>query len=332
MDKEQPTIPSLPKAWSELTWQQLTDVWQVKLRYAGYPDAARAAALLLLCNLTSVPLLNHQERNTTTGERLYHLYNPANPGLYYSVTARALAYYAKRAIPWFDFPYADRGEKEQRDDKGKVVTERREARRGYVSPMRDAMILPQDKLNIGGSTFELPQACCANLTFEQYRALQSIASLLFQEGNTEEEVTDLQSRFLANCLVPEQENPNKDRFMPKQIFRYDSLRAEGLVPFFRLHINACPTLFPICFQVYQTAMAYYEEVYPLLFSGEGKHDPLRDALTSEAGTINTIMKYQGYSDPQSVYEANLPVILDVLNTMSKEAKEIEKMNAKIKRR
>ena len=330
MDKDT-TILSVPKAWSELTWQQLTDVWQAKLRYAVRPDVARAAALLSLCSLVPVHA-QESERNSTTGERLYYLCKQSDPGACYSVSARTLAYYAKKAIPWFDFPYGDRGEKEMRDDKGKVVRERRDAVRGYVSPMRDAMMLPQEKLEVGGFVFELPQACCANLTFEQYRALQGITSQLFQEGNTEEQAADLQTRFLANCLVPEQENPNKDRFMPKQIFRYDSLRAEGLVPFFRLHINACPTLFPICFQVYQTAMAYYEEVYPLLFSGEGKHDPLRDALTSEAGTINTIMKYQGYSDPQSVYDANLPVILDVLNTMSKEAKEIEKMNAKIKRR
>ena len=53
---------------------------------------------------------------------------------------------------------------------------------------------------------------------------------------------------------------------------------------------------------------------------------------ARSGTLNAVMKYQGYSDPQQVYDANLPIILDTLNTMAKEAKEIEKMNSKIKKK
>lgn len=91
-------------------------------------------------------------------------------------------------------------------------------------------------------------------------------------------------------------------------------------------------LFSICFQAYQTAVLHYEKVYPLLFSGDGKSDALRTALTGEVDTLNAIMKYQGYSDQQQVYDANLPIILGVLSNMTKEAKEIEKMNSKIKRK
>ena len=65
----------------------------------------------------------------------------------------------------------------------------------------------------------------------------------------------------------------------------------------------------------------------------GSHaDPLHTALTGEVGTINAVMKYQGYASPQEIYDTNLPIILGVLNNMTKEAKEIEKMNAKIKRK
>ena len=59
-------------------------------------------------------------------------------------------------------------------------------------------------------------------------------------------------------------------------------------------------------------------------------DPLHTALTGEVGTINAVMKYQGYSSPQEIYDTNLPIILGVLSNMTKEAKEIEKMNSKIK--
>ena len=55
-------------------------------------------------------------------------------------------------------------------------------------------------------------------------------------------------------------------------------------------------------------------------------------MQGEVGTINTIMKYAGYAEQQQVYDSNLPFVLDILNTMTKEAKEIEKMNAKIKKK
>jgi hypothetical protein len=42
------------------------------------------------------------------------------------------------------------------------------------------------------------------------------------------------------------------------------------------------------------------------------------------------MKYAGYAEQQQVYDSNLPFVLDILNTMTKEAKDIEEMNAKYK--
>ena len=44
------------------------------------------------------------------------------------------------------------------------------------------------------------------------------------------------------------------------------------------------------------------------------------------------MKYAGYAGQQEVYDSNIPFVLDILNTMTKEAKEIEKMNSRIKKR
>lgn len=115
------------------------------------------------------------------------------------------------------------------------------------------------------------------------------------------------------------------------------INASPLGPKGRLQSEAgqeLSILFHICFQVYQTAMQnYYPSVYPLLFGGSSsKSDPLHTALSGEVDTINAVMKYQGYNDPQQVYDANLPIVFGTLNTMTKEAKEIEKMNQKIKRK
>lgn len=342
------TFVSLPKSWSDLTWQQLCKVWQTKMRYGGNPDVARAAALLELlgcevCRHHDMPSLCYDDK---TGERQYTL--RSEDGKLFFATPRELSQLAKKALPWFDWPYGDTGEKEVRDEKGKVVKEEREGVRGYVSPMHDALILPEETVDVEQWCFALPQLACSNITWQQYRALQAIASQLLADGITEEQALDLQAQFLAHCLVPAQEGEQSgDKFQPKHKFIYNAERAEQSVGFWKERLTACrnnditslrqnekaivPILFHICFQAYHTAILYYEKVYPLLFTGSDKSDTMRDALTGEVGTINSVMKYQGYSDPQQVYDANLPIILDALNTMTKEAKEIERMNSKIKK-
>ena len=344
------TLAPLPKSWSELTWQQLVECWQVKIRYGGNPDVARAAALLALLGLKAYKTTGANETyNPVTGEKRYYLSTISHqPSSIFSTTPRELSYLSKTALQWFDFPYGDQGEKEQTDDQGKVVKEARDPVRGYVSNMHDAMILPIEKIKVNGQWpmvngqwFALPQAACANLTWEQYRALQALAPQLFASGQSEEAVTDLQAQFLAHILVPRSfalfdTTGGNIKVRPHWVYQYDSRRAEGLVPKFRQQLSTLSsqlsTLFHICFQVYQTALSYYNVVYPLLFAGTGKSDPLQDALTGEMETLNSVMKYQGYSSPQEVYDANLPLIFATLNNMAKEAKEIEKINAKSKRR
>ena len=370
--------PSLPHSWSELSWQQLCLCWQAKMHYGGNPDVARVAALLALAK--TLPDMEgsewHVERgeiDTMTGEQQY-LFAPLHKGrgkgrVCWSFTPRAVAQMARQALPWFDWPYGDPGEKEERDEKGKVIKERREAVSGYVSNNRDAMVLPETEIVIVGDkmiagsewqhmigqerkrltfnsklstfNFSLPQMACNNLTWQQYRTLQAIASQLFTEGITDEQAVDLQAQFLAHCLVPaRQSEPTADQFRPRHIYRYDAERAEQTVPFWKDKIrqsqlstlnSQLSTIFHICFQCYQTALIYYERAYPLLFAG-GKNDTMRDALQGEVGTVNTVMKYAGYAEQQQVYDSNLPFVLDILNTMTKEAKEIEKMNAKIKKK
>ncbi len=353
------SFPSLPTSWSELTWQQLCQVWDVKQRYGGNADIARAAALLTL-TLGSRFKVQGSRVDDRTGELVYYLQletRNQKPETYVA-TPRELAWMAKEALAWLDFPYGDPGEKEERDEKGKIIKERREAVSGYVSNMHDAMILPSDYIVVSTAQivmpthrhnvitewfqrrFALPQPACANLTWQQYRALQGITPQLWQEGLTEEQFLDLQAEFLAHILVPRSfalldTYGGSIRIRPHYEYRYNAEQAEGLTKWWRKKLvkNAqCSVLYHICFQTYQTALSYYAASYPLLFQDGGKDDPLKDALTGEVGTINTIMKYAGYAEQQQVYDSNLPFVLDILNTMTKEAKQVEEMNRKIKRK
>lgn len=336
-------LPKLPKSWSELTWQQLQDCWQVKMRYGANHDVARAAALLSLCGLEP-SRQNSETHDPVTGEATYLL--RGHDGTLWLVTPRELSQMAQEALLWFDYPYGDPGKEAVKDEKGNVIEEAVDPVHGYVSGMRDAMILPQLELEVDGVLFALPQMACNNLTWQQYRSLQAISPQLFQEGISEEDALELQAEFLSQILVPARSNTTTtDRFAPKHDFTYNTERAEQSVAFWRKRLATIPTgkpsdtlnnashaavLFHICFQCYQTALAYYSKAYPLLFNDSGKKDQMKDALQGEVGTINTIMKYAGYAEQQQVYDSNLPFVLDILNTMAKEAKEIEKMNARIK--
>ena len=351
------------------------------MKYGGNADVARCAALLALYDLT---VEKSVETNPSTGETIYILRDA--DGNHWTTTARELAFTAKQTMKWFEYPYGDQGDKEERDEQGKVIRERREGHPGYVHPnqqdWRDAMVLQEETVEVAGVTFALPQGACSNITWHQYRSLQAIAPQLWQDGLTDDEARSLHAQFLAYILVPAPPTADtSDRFHTKPSFRYDAERAEASVQFWEKTLsqplpvmersdyhktrfirwsrrkNDLPypqqdillpalqgrgrgeglsvdglTLFHICFQVWQTAVAnFYPSVFPLLFGG-GKTDPLHTALTGETDTINAVMKYQGYTSPEQVYNTELPIILGTLNAMSKEAKEIEKMNAKIKRK
>lgn len=328
-----PTLPPLPHSWSELSWQQLCACWSVKMRYGGNADVARVAALLALLDMPICQAVSV----TNNGETLYRLHD--TDGCQWTVTAREASYLAKEALPWFDFPYGDSGEKEERDEKGKVIKEQREPVSGYVCPdWKDAMCLPIEILKTDHCRFYLPQVACNNVTWHQFRSLQAIVTQLFQDGVSEEHTLSLQAQFLAHCLVPRSlallDSSGKTiKFRPHYVYEYDAEQAGRLVKYWhkRLDKEDDIVLFHACFQVYQTALSYYAKSYPMLFEKSGKDDHLRDALTGEVGIINTIMKYAGYAEQQQVYDSNLPFVFDILNTMTKEALEIESMNRRVKK-
>lgn len=341
---------SLTRSWSALTWKQLCRMWHVKMHYGGNADVARVAALMALCGVK--PVRKSKVIDIRTGEPVYSLRDGA--GMVFTVTARSLAQMAKTALPWFDFPYGDPGEREEKDDDGKVVKPGRVGVDGYVSDMRDALILSEEHVTVRGKCFSLPQLACNNLTWQQYRSLQSIAPQLFAEGIGEDEALQAQAQFLAHSLVPRSlalldTTGGSVRIRPHYEYRYNVEQADSMVKFWEKRLRRAAVslllnkgmtsdktnaavLFHICFQTYQTALSYYSQAYPLLFSDSGKQETMRDALQGEVGTINTIMKYAGYAEQQQVYDSNLPFVLDILNTMSREAKEIEKMNSKAKRK
>ncbi|MBQ0050218.1 MAG: hypothetical protein KBT12_08325 [Bacteroidales bacterium] len=48
-------------------------------------------------------------------------------------------------------------------------------------------------------------------------------------------------------------------------------------------------------------------------------------------TMNAVMKWQGFTEHQKVYDSNAVFIFSILNSMTKEAKAIEEANQKMRK-
>lgn len=357
----------IPQSWSSLTWRQLCDAWTAKMRYGGNGDVAQAAAFLALCGMTPVGRDGYSE---STGEAIYTLRDKdgglwkTTPRELSQMATQAIRWFG---FPYGD-PGKDavRDEKGRVVEEA-VEPVRGYVNPGWRDAMQlpeETVVVAGDRMMAGSEWqamsrkerhnplhFKLPEVTLRNVTWAQYRTLQFITPELFREGVSEEDIVSLQAEFLAHILVPgRQKAAAGDPFATRHNFEYDSERAEQTVAFWHRLLTAghpslaigargnngqrqtfnAQCLYCLCFQMYQTAMRYYGQVFPLLFNDGGKSDPLQDALTGETKTLNAIMKYQGYIKPEDVYAENLPVIFSTLSTMAEEAKQIEKMNAKIK--
>ena len=90
-------------------------------------------------------------------------------------------------------------------------------------------------------------------------------------------------------------------------------------------------MFPVMVQYFQSVQESYARMYPELFTPNGKKNGRQNPIKIEVEMINNIMKYQGFSDYDAVYDSEAVRILGIMNAMAKEAKEIEKMNQKYRK-
>lgn len=83
------------------------------------------------------------------------------------------------------------------------------------------------------------------------------------------------------------------------------------------------TLFRMLYQQVQSSLRVYHKKFPDMFS-ESKGDGNGDTFVAELGTVNSVMKYAGFTKAQDVYDENAVFIFKWLDTMSHEAKEMNK--------
>lgn len=201
--------------------------------------------------------------------------------------------------------------------------------------------LPKEYIRMNGRRYLLPQPVLTNLTYQQFSAMQNIAKDIediAQVAKDEKNVKEIErltvlmseakGKFLAHCLTPRKfvftQNKNGElNLVFRYRYVYDSDTAWKIAEKMK---GAPDVIFSICYNFYVGCVLKLKSMFPVLFSG-GKGGK-SDILVAELDSVNNIMKYQGYTSQQDVYDSNAVFILSILNAMTEEAKQIEKMRGK----
>lgn len=228
---------------------------------------------------------------------------------------------------------------------------------------------PMQTVSVRGRMFRTPHTLLTNLTYEQYNNVQR-ATMAYASAeqdadnlvkrarevaesepmnsfrNFRKEIEDCAGRmrearneFLSHLLVPARKVVRFSHYgkflgIPYPVFRrvlveseYDSRMADGMHD---VMSGVSDELFHILQQQVQTALSYYRNFFPHLFSeGGGKGN--KNEFVAELDTVNAIMVERGYKSQQDVYETNAVLIFSALSAMIQKAQAIEDANARMRK-
>lgn len=320
----------IPTGWSELSWKQLVEVWRLHGATAGNRCRFHVAVFLYLAGLPALERWSMVDGILLTRWRDGHgcrrWWRRAKT---LRLSLPELEDFAFGRLAWLDEPYA-------------------------------LPALPSEFVRVGGRRYKLPAANLLNFTWQQYNNLQRImqglwslemrleklmrtplpsdeteaqrvvAEVTEKVNDIEGKILDLRAQFLAHALLPPalaltDIKDRTTRWHPHRVFQYDV----GVAQLHRRYLRKAPSwLFAIVYQTVQSSLGFYSKQFPELFKSSGSGPKKRNEMIAETGTINAVMKYNGYRDQQDVYDSNAVFVFEILSTMTKEADEVKKMNRK----
>ena len=216
--------------------------------------------------------------------------------------------------------------------------------------------LPAETITILGKEYQLPQPLLANITYEQFNTCSHALDSCFRAlaaATTVPEASPSGITFLSHILTPLVSTPDaparryeylpelsealaaqwqsqleqEARLSHRHLWRFRR-RSSPLTPHPSSLTSQLSALFPLLVLHFQSCLTRFKSMFPYVFT-EGKgHTGAESPIVSELGTVNAIMKYQGYPSQQSVYQTNALLVFKVLDSMTREAKEMEKLKHK----
>lgn len=329
MSKRKKTInlPALPSSWNELSTEQLEGIARIRARLAVLmaTDEKRGASefrLQVFLLLGGFKVM-HKAYKNDDGTFTYIL---RRRGIKPLLCMERLPFQHWEISYWIDQFL------------------------GFLDEPTERTLPPYKFIRRYGRRFKCPEVLMTDITYQQYSAAQSylvdywdnvkLLETQLTDGATKKaikatnrNISEARANFLATLFVSSSlqvqvGSEAEVRRVHRKTWTYDAIQAEQNVRYFR---RRSKVLFTVMSQFFQSVQAYYKISYPDLFTSHGGGSE-KDPLIMETDTLNAIKKYAGFKDYQSIYDSNSVFIFGVLNNMSKEAKAIEDMNAKMKRR
>ena len=91
-------------------------------------------------------------------------------------------------------------------------------------------------------------------------------------------------------------------------------------------------MFPVMELFFQSGQEAYSRLFPDLYTPSGKGKKVTNPIVQEVSMVNSIQKEQGYSSTEEIYRSLAVQILEVMDSMCKKAKEIERMNQRMSKK
>lgn len=91
-------------------------------------------------------------------------------------------------------------------------------------------------------------------------------------------------------------------------------------------------LFAVVEQYVQGCVTFYAGQYKSMFSKSGGGGDAKAPFVARVDMVNTLMKYQGFSCQDVVRKMSVPDAFSIMNAMSREAEEVEKMKRESERK
>lgn len=319
-------LPALPKSWNHLSTREMEQVnllmrrKQQMLRYADSDTDASDRHFKLQCFLLFSGLkIVRRAVKDDKGEFVYLLRRRELKYLFERIPMRSW-----QINQWID---------------GCL---------GFLDDPHKRTTCPYTYIRLRGKKFKAPSDLMTNLTYHQYSTAQTLLTGYWNtlklidtliERNASRsaihlqmaKVRSYQCQFLSALFNPsyiEKETVKEGKTIQvnRRVWLYDSSQTKENEHLFR---SVSDRMFPVMLQFFQSVQTYFSYIFPDLFT-TGKGVEGKDILKIEVETVNAVMKYQGFKDYNEVYDSESVRILGVLNTMSKDAKQIEEMNRKMK--
>ena len=196
-----------------------------------------------------------------------------------------------------------------------------------------------------------PANMMADVTFQQYlvaqntltsywKALNSLEDMIKRKADRKQQkklmkrISALRCRFLATMFCPsvtETGEIREGRYMrtaKRKVWAFSMKQMDENARYFRKEEKR---IFPVMEHFFQSVQEAYSRLYPDLYTSSGKGKKVTNPIVQEVSMVNSIMKEQGFTSYDAVYDSEAIRILEIMDSMCRKAKEIEKMNQRMKK-